>query len=169
MALASLARSLAPSLLRPACGASSVALRGFATDVAAPSGVPEENLEKRVVIFSPARTAGQQGLAKTIEGDTHPWSIRFPTDSKVSPGSVLWESPLITENPSNPTSHPRPQLAQSPAVVYHRQHLVSFTISRYRMAMKNTLLEAPKSIPAAFGALISFKLFIIIKFPPLPT
>jgi len=44
--------------------------------------------KKRVTIYSPARTAGQQGVGKTIDGDSHPWAITFPTESK-------WENPLI--------------------------------------------------------------------------
>ncbi|KAL8172053.1 hypothetical protein V2J09_023857 [Rumex salicifolius] len=47
------------------------------------SGIPEEHLRRRVVIFSPARTASQQGSGKVGK-----WKINFLSTQK-------WENPLM--------------------------------------------------------------------------
>ncbi|KAL5753149.1 hypothetical protein ACOSP7_023318 [Xanthoceras sorbifolium] len=47
------------------------------------SGIPEEHLRRRVVIFSPARTATQQGSGKIGK-----WKINFMSTQK-------WENPLM--------------------------------------------------------------------------
>ncbi|XP_062101795.1 NADH dehydrogenase [ubiquinone] iron-sulfur protein 4, mitochondrial [Humulus lupulus] len=47
------------------------------------SGVPDEHLRRRVVIFSPARTATQQGSGKLGR-----WKINFVSTQK-------WENPLM--------------------------------------------------------------------------
>ncbi|KAH7846625.1 hypothetical protein Vadar_016251 [Vaccinium darrowii] len=47
------------------------------------SGIPEEHLRRRVVIFSPARTATQQGSGKVGR-----WKINFMSTQK-------WENPLM--------------------------------------------------------------------------
>lgn len=43
-------------------------LPSYAADLQAASGVPGLSRSRKVIIYSPARTAGQQGLAQTIEG-----------------------------------------------------------------------------------------------------
>uniref|UniRef100_A0A9I9CS35 NADH dehydrogenase [ubiquinone] iron-sulfur protein 4, mitochondrial n=1 Tax=Cucumis melo TaxID=3656 RepID=A0A9I9CS35_CUCME len=47
------------------------------------SGIPEEHLTRRVVIYSPARTASQQGSGKVGK-----WKINFVSTQK-------WENPLM--------------------------------------------------------------------------
>ncbi|KAE9606823.1 hypothetical protein Lal_00025668 [Lupinus albus] len=47
------------------------------------SGIPEEHLHRRVVIYSPARAAGQQGSGKLGR-----WKINFVSTQK-------WENPLM--------------------------------------------------------------------------
>ncbi|KAK9285275.1 hypothetical protein L1049_024465 [Liquidambar formosana] len=47
------------------------------------SGIPEEHLRRRVVIYSPARTATQQGSGKVGR-----WKINFMSTHK-------WENPLM--------------------------------------------------------------------------
>ncbi|KAH1080000.1 hypothetical protein J1N35_019761 [Gossypium stocksii] len=47
------------------------------------SGIPEEHLRRRVVIYSPARTATQQGSGKVGK-----WKINFVSTQK-------WENPLM--------------------------------------------------------------------------
>ncbi|XP_043712081.1 NADH dehydrogenase [ubiquinone] iron-sulfur protein 4, mitochondrial-like [Telopea speciosissima] len=47
------------------------------------SGIPEEHLRRRVVIYSPARTATQQGSGKVGR-----WKINFLSTQK-------WENPLM--------------------------------------------------------------------------
>ncbi|KAL3525590.1 hypothetical protein ACH5RR_013962 [Cinchona calisaya] len=47
------------------------------------SGIPDEHLRRRVLIFSPARTASQQGSGKVGK-----WKINFMSTQK-------WENPLM--------------------------------------------------------------------------
>ncbi|RRT51167.1 hypothetical protein B296_00045110 [Ensete ventricosum] len=47
------------------------------------SGVPQEHLRRRVIIYSPARTATQQGSGKVGK-----WKINFVSTQK-------WENPLM--------------------------------------------------------------------------
>ncbi|KAJ7966520.1 NADH dehydrogenase [ubiquinone] iron-sulfur protein 4, mitochondrial [Quillaja saponaria] len=47
------------------------------------SGIPEQHLRRRVIIYSPARTASQQGSGKVGE-----WKINFLSTQK-------WENPLM--------------------------------------------------------------------------
>ncbi|XP_037493602.1 NADH dehydrogenase [ubiquinone] iron-sulfur protein 4, mitochondrial isoform X2 [Jatropha curcas] len=47
------------------------------------SGIPEEHLRRRVIIYSPARTATQQGSGKVGR-----WKINFLSTQK-------WENPLM--------------------------------------------------------------------------
>ncbi|XP_042457379.1 NADH dehydrogenase [ubiquinone] iron-sulfur protein 4, mitochondrial-like [Zingiber officinale] len=47
------------------------------------SGIPEEHLRRRIIIYSPARTAGQQG-----SGNVGKWKINFVSTQK-------WENPLM--------------------------------------------------------------------------
>nr|GMC64062.1 NADH dehydrogenase [ubiquinone] iron-sulfur protein 4, mitochondrial [Ipomoea batatas] len=47
------------------------------------SGIPQEHLRRKVVIFSPARTASQQGSGKVGR-----WKINFLSTQK-------WENPLM--------------------------------------------------------------------------
>ncbi|KAK8965446.1 hypothetical protein KSP40_PGU000808 [Platanthera guangdongensis] len=47
------------------------------------SGIPDEHLHRRVIIYSPARTASQQGSGKVGK-----WKINFMSTQK-------WENPLM--------------------------------------------------------------------------
>lgn len=78
-----LPRSAASGSFAPAVALSRTQANLFGTDVSATSGVPEGALAKKVTIYAPARTAGQQGRGKTIEGASHPWSLSFPKGAKV--------------------------------------------------------------------------------------
>ncbi|KAL8117798.1 hypothetical protein AgCh_015632 [Apium graveolens] len=58
------------------------------------SGIPDEHLVRKVVIYSPARTASQQGSGKTGK-----WKINFVSTQK-------WENPLMGWTSSgDPYSH----------------------------------------------------------------
>ncbi|XP_010687881.2 NADH dehydrogenase [ubiquinone] iron-sulfur protein 4, mitochondrial [Beta vulgaris subsp. vulgaris] len=52
-------------------------------EIGAVSGIPEEHLRRRVVIYSPARSATQQGAGKVGK-----WKINFVSTQK-------WENPLM--------------------------------------------------------------------------
>ncbi|ONI33398.1 hypothetical protein PRUPE_1G421800 [Prunus persica] len=52
-------------------------------DIGIISGIPEEHLRRRVIIYSPARTATQQGSGKVGK-----WKINFLSTQK-------WENPLM--------------------------------------------------------------------------
>ncbi|XP_061365581.1 NADH dehydrogenase [ubiquinone] iron-sulfur protein 4, mitochondrial [Gastrolobium bilobum] len=58
------------------------------------SGIPQEHLRRRVVIYSPARTASQQGSGKVGK-----WKINFLSTQK-------WENPLMGwTSTGDPYSH----------------------------------------------------------------
>ncbi|KAK1363704.1 NADH dehydrogenase [ubiquinone] iron-sulfur protein 4, mitochondrial [Heracleum sosnowskyi] len=58
------------------------------------SGIPDEHLVRKVVIYSPARTASQQGSGKTGK-----WKINFVSTQK-------WENPLMGwTSTGDPYSH----------------------------------------------------------------
>ncbi|AES90731.1 putative oxidoreductase [Medicago truncatula] len=58
------------------------------------SGIPQEHLRRRVLIYSPARTAGQQG-----SGNVGRWRINFLSTQK-------WENPLMGwTSTGDPYSH----------------------------------------------------------------
>ncbi|KAJ7944533.1 NADH dehydrogenase [ubiquinone] iron-sulfur protein 4, mitochondrial [Quillaja saponaria] len=77
--------------------------RPFATDalvevkpgeIGMVSGIPEEHLHRRVLIYSPARTATQQGSGKVGK-----WKINFLSTQK-------WENPLMGwTSTGDPYSH----------------------------------------------------------------
>ncbi|PWA86266.1 NADH-ubiquinone oxidoreductase [Artemisia annua] len=52
-------------------------------EIGAVSGIPDEHLQRRVLIYSPARTASQQGAGKVGK-----WKINFMSTQK-------WENPLM--------------------------------------------------------------------------
>ncbi|CAL5229783.1 g13172 [Coccomyxa viridis] len=54
------------------------------------SGAPENIYKRQVIIYAPARTAGQQGKAQTVTnaGNGPAWKLIFDTQQK-------WENPLI--------------------------------------------------------------------------
>ncbi|MFS7935474.1 putative NADH:ubiquinone reductase (H(+)-translocating) [Helianthus anomalus] len=75
-------RSLIPQLInRFSTDALSVECK--AGEIGIVSGIPEEHLQRRVIIYSPARTASQQGAGKVGK-----WKINFMSTQK-------WENPLM--------------------------------------------------------------------------
>uniref|UniRef100_A0A164UD76 NADH dehydrogenase [ubiquinone] iron-sulfur protein 4, mitochondrial n=1 Tax=Daucus carota subsp. sativus TaxID=79200 RepID=A0A164UD76_DAUCS len=65
-----------------------------AGEIGTVSGIPDEHLVRKVVIYSPARTASQQGSGKTGK-----WKINFVSTQK-------WENPLMGWTSSgDPYSH----------------------------------------------------------------
>jgi len=82
------ARSLCPHPSPPAPAAA----RGFATqtEIGIVSGLPPLAAGRKVVIYSPARTAGQQGLSQTAEGACCSccWGQRVP--GLLRPEAVVW-------------------------------------------------------------------------------
>ncbi|KAL4585529.1 hypothetical protein LXL04_010151 [Taraxacum kok-saghyz] len=54
-----------------------------AGEIGTVSGIPDEHLQRRVLIYSPARTASQQGAGKVGK-----WKINFMSTQK-------WENPLM--------------------------------------------------------------------------
>ncbi|KAJ9562302.1 hypothetical protein OSB04_007462 [Centaurea solstitialis] len=54
------------------------------------SGIPDEHLQRRVLIYSPARTASQQGAGKVGK-----WKINFLSTQSMPLSLLLWENPLM--------------------------------------------------------------------------
>ncbi|GMH45610.1 hypothetical protein BSKO_13567 [Bryopsis sp. KO-2023] len=52
------------------------------------SGIPVGTYKRKATIYSPARVAGQQGLAQTVWGHAPSWKIDFENTAK-------WENPLM--------------------------------------------------------------------------
>ncbi|GJN11191.1 hypothetical protein PR202_ga29364 [Eleusine coracana subsp. coracana] len=81
--------SLGRALLTPAparmfsSGASDALVEIKPGEIGMVSGIPDEHLRRRVVIYSPARTASQQGSGKVGR-----WKINFVSTQK-------WENPLM--------------------------------------------------------------------------
>ncbi|KAJ0717327.1 putative NADH:ubiquinone reductase (H(+)-translocating) [Helianthus annuus] len=79
-------RSLIPQLInRFSTDALSVEYK--AGEIGTVSGIPEEHLQRRVIIYSPARTTSQQGAGKVGK-----WKINFMSTQK-------WENPLMGWTP----------------------------------------------------------------------
>ncbi|PIA44155.1 hypothetical protein AQUCO_01700043v1 [Aquilegia coerulea] len=80
-------------LRSPILSSSSLSLRSFSSadslveikpgEIGIVSGIPEEHLRRKVFIYSPARTATQQGSGKVGK-----WKINFVSTQK-------WENPLM--------------------------------------------------------------------------
>ncbi|KAF0908365.1 hypothetical protein E2562_025045 [Oryza meyeriana var. granulata] len=85
--LPSLGRALLSPSLAPAGMLSAVASDALVEikpgEIGMVSGIPEEHLRRKVVIYSPARTASQQGSGKVGR-----WKIDFVSTQK-------WENPLM--------------------------------------------------------------------------
>ncbi|KAL3721945.1 hypothetical protein ACJRO7_034315 [Eucalyptus globulus] len=80
------ALALRPSLLaasRPFSADADALVEIKAGEIGMVSGIPEDHLRRRVVIYSPARTATQQGSGKVGR-----WKINFLSTQK-------WENPLM--------------------------------------------------------------------------
>uniref|UniRef100_A0A2N9G041 NADH dehydrogenase [ubiquinone] iron-sulfur protein 4, mitochondrial n=1 Tax=Fagus sylvatica TaxID=28930 RepID=A0A2N9G041_FAGSY len=77
-------RALRPTLVQWSKPFSGEALVEYKPgEIGVVSGIPDEHLTRRVVIYSPARTATQQGSGKVGK-----WKINFVSTQK-------WENPLM--------------------------------------------------------------------------
>ncbi|KAJ6906994.1 NADH dehydrogenase [Populus alba x Populus x berolinensis] len=77
------ASSIGPLWRRPFSGSSDALVEYKAGEIGMVSGIPQDHLRRRVVIYSPARTATQQGSGKVGR-----WKINFMSTLK-------WENPLM--------------------------------------------------------------------------
>uniref|UniRef100_A0A2P2J6W5 NADH dehydrogenase [ubiquinone] iron-sulfur protein 4, mitochondrial n=1 Tax=Rhizophora mucronata TaxID=61149 RepID=A0A2P2J6W5_RHIMU len=76
-------RAAVGSIARPFSASSDALVEVKPGEIGMVSGIPEEHLRRRVVIYSPARTATQQGSGKVGR-----WKINFLSTQK-------WENPLM--------------------------------------------------------------------------
>ncbi|KAJ8765785.1 hypothetical protein K2173_014907 [Erythroxylum novogranatense] len=76
-------RTALSSLSRPFSASSDALMEIKPGEIGKVSGIPEEHILRRVVIYSPARTASQQGAGKVGR-----WKINFMSTQK-------WENPLM--------------------------------------------------------------------------
>ncbi|KAL3583379.1 hypothetical protein D5086_014440 [Populus alba] len=77
------ASSIGPLWRRPFSASSDALVEYKAGEIGMVSGIPQDHLRRRVVIYSPARTATQQGSGKVGR-----WKINFMSTLK-------WENPLM--------------------------------------------------------------------------
>ncbi|XP_051114745.1 NADH dehydrogenase [ubiquinone] iron-sulfur protein 4, mitochondrial [Andrographis paniculata] len=107
--------------------------RTFATDdalvevkpgeVGIVSGIPQEHLRRRVLIFSPARTASQQGSGKVGR-----WKINFLSTQK-------WENPLMGwTSTGDPYAHVGDSAlsfdSQEAAIAFAERHGWEYTVKK---------------------------------------
>ncbi|XP_073156956.1 NADH dehydrogenase [ubiquinone] iron-sulfur protein 4, mitochondrial [Henckelia pumila] len=89
------------------------------------SGIPEEHLRRRVLIFSPARTATQQGSGKLGR-----WKINFLSTQK-------WENPLMGwTSTGDPYSHVGDSAlsfeSQEAAISFAERHGWQYTVKKHQ-------------------------------------
>eukprot|EP00882_Tetradesmus_deserticola_P003853 GHRQ01004077.1.p1 GENE.GHRQ01004077.1~~GHRQ01004077.1.p1 ORF type:complete len:194 (+),score=76.85 GHRQ01004077.1:195-776(+) len=80
------------------------------------AGVPMETYKRKVRIFSPARSAGQQGQGNTIFSKARPWRIAFDTQQK-------WINPLMGWTS---TADPLENVSRSALQFYTKEEAVEF-------------------------------------------
>ncbi|WIA36279.1 hypothetical protein OEZ86_007605 [Tetradesmus obliquus] len=80
------------------------------------AGVPMETYKRKVRIFSPARTAGQQGQGGTIFAKARPWRIAFDTQEK-------WINPLMGWTS---TADPLENVSRAALQFYTKEEAVEF-------------------------------------------
>ncbi|KAK2996458.1 hypothetical protein RJ639_024927 [Escallonia herrerae] len=90
-------------------------------EIGSVSGIPDEHLQRRVVIYSPARTATQQGSGKVGR-----WKINFMSTQK-------WENPLMGwTSTGDPYSHVGDSAlgfdTQEDAVAFAERHGWEYTV-----------------------------------------
>ncbi|XP_071730924.1 NADH dehydrogenase [ubiquinone] iron-sulfur protein 4, mitochondrial-like [Rutidosis leptorrhynchoides] len=76
-------RSVFPQLINRGLSTDALSVEYKAGEIGTVSGIPDEHLQRRVLIYSPARTASQQGAGKVGK-----WKINFLSTQK-------WENPLM--------------------------------------------------------------------------
>ncbi|KAH6759874.1 NADH-ubiquinone oxidoreductase-like protein [Perilla frutescens var. hirtella] len=89
------------------------------------SGIPQEHLRRRVIIYSPARTATQQGAGKVGS-----WKINFMSTQK-------WENPLMgwtsTGDPyANVGSSALSFDSQEAAAAFAERHGWEYTVKKHQ-------------------------------------
>ncbi|KAK2965536.1 hypothetical protein RJ640_030584 [Escallonia rubra] len=92
-------------------------------EIGSVSGIPDEHLQRRVVIYSPARTATQQGSGKVGR-----WKINFMSTQK-------WENPLMGwTSTGDPYSHVGDSAlgfdTQEDAVAFAERHGWEYTVRK---------------------------------------
>lgn len=86
------------------------------SEVGYTSGAPLSTYSRKVRIFSPARTASQSGMARTLAAPAPSWRIEFETMEK-------WINPLIGWTS---TADPMENVARSSLVFYTKEEAVAF-------------------------------------------
>ncbi|KAL6551785.1 NADH dehydrogenase [ubiquinone] iron-sulfur protein 4, mitochondrial [Orobanche gracilis] len=89
------------------------------------SGIPQEHLRRRVQIFSPARTASQQGSGKVGK-----WKINFMSTQK-------WENPLMGwTSTGDPYAHVGDSAlsfdCQEDAIAFAERHGWDYTVKKHQ-------------------------------------
>ncbi|CAI5946992.1 unnamed protein product [Closterium sp. NIES-64] len=97
------------------------------------SGIPKEQLQRKVVVYSPARAASQQGMGRHGQ-----WKIRFDTTQK-------WENPLMGWTS---TADPMACVADSALSFHSKQDAVDFVERHgwhYQVLEPQKPIKKPKS------------------------
>ncbi|CAI7739731.1 unnamed protein product [Closterium sp. NIES-53] len=97
------------------------------------SGIPKEQLQRKVVVYSPARAASQQGMGRHGQ-----WKIRFDTTQK-------WENPLMGWTS---TADPMSCVADSALSFHSKQDAVDFVERhgwQYQVLEPQKPIKKPKS------------------------
>jgi len=82
-------------------------------------GIPLETFKRKVRIFSPARTAGQQGIGKTIDNFNAPaWRMAFSTEGK-------WVNPLMGWTS---TADPLEHVGRAAFNFYTKEEAIAFAV-----------------------------------------
>ncbi|KAK3002499.1 hypothetical protein RJ639_021485 [Escallonia herrerae] len=130
---------------RPANRSAITKFRPFSSDslteyktgeIGSVSGIPDEHLQRKVVIYSPARTATQQGSGKVGR-----WKINFMSTQKYASSSALvslfpeWENPLMGwTSTGDPYSHVGDSAlgfdTQEDAVAFAERHGWEYTVRK---------------------------------------
>ncbi|XP_023757956.1 NADH dehydrogenase [ubiquinone] iron-sulfur protein 4, mitochondrial [Lactuca sativa] len=96
-----------------------------AGEIGTVSGIPDEHLQRRVLIYSPARTASQQGAGKVGK-----WKINFMSTQK-------WENPLMgwtsTGDPyANVGDSALSFSSEADAKAFAERHGWDYTVKKYQ-------------------------------------
>ncbi|EFN57098.1 hypothetical protein CHLNCDRAFT_143905 [Chlorella variabilis] len=98
------------------------------TEVGIVSGLPPLEVGRKVVIYSPARTAGQQGVSQTAAGGGPAWKIQHENKAK-------WVNPLIGwTSTADPLENVGRQLyfpSKDDAIAYAEKNGWSYEVQEY--------------------------------------
>lgn len=133
--LASRSRQAYPSFLTPLSRpfASDALVETKPGEIGTASGIPEEHLRRRVLIYSPARAASQQGSGKVGK-----WKINFLSTQK-------WENPLMGwTSTGDPYAHVGDSAlcfdSEETAIEFAQRHGWDYTVKK-----RHTPLLKPKA------------------------